>query len=1094
MMRCLFRILIATFIFATGATLASAQVPVSFYDYVRADLDWYTIETEHFQVHYHSHSAEVIPWTASEVARTAESIYKPITDLYEYEPSGRTSIIIRDFEDYSNGAAYFFDNMIVLWAPALNSPLRGFHKWIQNVVTHEFTHIVQVQKTLKSGRTRPFVYFQALGYEDVRRPDVLYGYPNVIVTYPIPAISNPAWLAEGTAQYQRANFDLDTWDSHRDMLLRTRVLAGRELTLAEMGGFYSHSSLERETVYNQGFAFTLYLANRFGEDVVRKISDELASWKTFNVERAIKAATGIEASIVYQDWIESLTEHYLQVQAQVGDSTDHARITSDGFFNFHPKLSPDGKRIAYLTNSTSSESATHLVVESLGDDEHGNILTSVSVDPGGSAVYRCALGHRLATAVSGSIDWSWDGSSIVFSKRMETAEGYLFADLHVVDIETEDVSRLTTNARAFDPAYSPDDSRIVFVHQSDGTTNLRILDVKTSEVSELTSFSPGTQVYEPSWSSADGGWIFFARADSISSDIYRIRPTGAELQRVVSGPSEDRSPAVSDDGRTVYYASDETGVFNIYSRDLETGRVNRVTNTVGGAFMPDARGSQLVYADYDWDGYDIAMTSAAPIVSENPALHIATPRAMEKTGLGARSGSAESIDITSNDYRPNFTSFSFYPVIRLDQYVTRERSRTVGRVDRRGRLETLARNTKVGLYVNSREILDELSFLGGLLVGPASRPAESFGDYVAPASLLKLERDLFVQFEYRKGIGFKRKRWAPQLSLELFNIRRNVENGLSIEEFSCTACFPPDTSFADISYNLWELNLSARSKLNRYTLAEASYRYSPYRVTTERFFSTEFQQTIPESSSRYFIGKALAFGIRTEVLQRHSDDDVLQSGLKINARYEYEIGSLLDQFDIEDGALVPVYERDKVHRLTLDSFYGQRLPGTPRGATHGIGIRARLSSVIGPTVDSFYNDYVGGLVGARGYPFYALGGNETAWGQISYTFPLLPDVARQLGFLYIDKLFLKAYADAALAWSGKIPALNTVRKDVGAELRIVTGSFYLLPSAIFVSGTYGIDEFEFEIDDTFVTPGGDETVTYGGSFQVHAGLLFSFDL
>ena len=238
-------------------TASIGQTPIAFYDYVRGDLDWRTIETEHFDVHYHTDDESSVPWTATEVARQAENIYGPITELYGHIPSGKTAIVIRDFEDYSNGAAYFFDNMIVIWAPALNSPLRGQHEWIKNVVTHEFTHIVQVQSTMKSSRQRPFVYFQLLDYEDVRRPDVLYGYPNVIVTYPIPSISNPAWFAEGTAQYQRDGFGYDTWDTHRDMLLRMRVLSGEILSLADMGGFYSHSSLERETVYNQGYAFTL---------------------------------------------------------------------------------------------------------------------------------------------------------------------------------------------------------------------------------------------------------------------------------------------------------------------------------------------------------------------------------------------------------------------------------------------------------------------------------------------------------------------------------------------------------------------------------------------------------------------------------------------------------------------------------------------------------------------------------------------------------------------------------------------------------------------------------------------------------------------
>ena len=170
----------------------------------------------------------------------------------------KVHIILKDYEDYSNGAAFFFDNKIEIWAPALNSSLRGAHDWMRNVITHEFTHIVQVQAAMKLPRAMPFGYLQVLDYENVRRPDVLYGYPNVLVSYPVVGLSNPAWLAEGTAQYQHDHAHYDQWDSHRDMLLRTRVLENKTLSLSELGSFYSKSSLMREGVYNYGFAFTLY--------------------------------------------------------------------------------------------------------------------------------------------------------------------------------------------------------------------------------------------------------------------------------------------------------------------------------------------------------------------------------------------------------------------------------------------------------------------------------------------------------------------------------------------------------------------------------------------------------------------------------------------------------------------------------------------------------------------------------------------------------------------------------------------------------------------------------------------------------------------
>jgi hypothetical protein len=191
---------------------------------------------------------------------------------------------------------------------------------------------------------------------------------------------------------------------------------------------------------------------------------------------------------------------------------------------------------------------------------------------------------------------------------------------------------------------------------------------------------------------------------------------------------------------------------------------------------------------------------------------------------------------------------------------------------------------------------------------------------------------------------------------------------------------------------------------------------------------------------------------------------------------------------------VPSYDRTAIHRFSLDAQLSARLPGTPFGGAHGWTVRTRLSGILGQEVDAFYNDYVGGLTGARGYPFYALGGNQVAWMQASYHFPILPKVRRQVGFAYVDKVYGRVFADGAVAWSGGWPGSDQIRRDAGGEIRVALGSFYLLPTAVFASATYGFDAFDFQLEDGFLTPDGRSTIRYGGEWQWHFGVLFDFDL
>ncbi|MDZ7692612.1 MAG: hypothetical protein U5K69_16035 [Balneolaceae bacterium] len=162
--RHIFVLLACTFLWLIPPQL-QAQLSPSNYGYPYHHLPWYTLESEHFLIHFqegNSRSAQV-------VSRIGEEVYPYITGLYDHKPDDKTSIVLNDREDYSNGAAYFFDNQIDIWIPALDSPLRGTHNWLRNVITHEFTHIVQLEAAMKRSRSLPAIYFQWLSYEDVRR-------------------------------------------------------------------------------------------------------------------------------------------------------------------------------------------------------------------------------------------------------------------------------------------------------------------------------------------------------------------------------------------------------------------------------------------------------------------------------------------------------------------------------------------------------------------------------------------------------------------------------------------------------------------------------------------------------------------------------------------------------------------------------------------------------------------------------------------------------------------------------------------------------------------------------------------------------------
>jgi Tol biopolymer transport system component len=1080
-------------------------------------LEWFTIEGEHFLVHFQEGNSR----SAKVTARIAEEIYQPIVDLYQHKPDQKVSIVLKDRDDYSNGAAYFFDNKIDIWLPALDSPLRGTHNWLRNVITHEFTHIVQIQKAMKKKRKFPVSYLQLLSYENVRRPDVLYGFPNGIATLPFASINVPAWLAEGTAQYQREGLAYETWDTHRDMILRTRILSDTYFDLQEMGTFSSKTSIERETVYNQGFAFVIYLVDTFGEEILREITSALSNKNIYDVADAIEIATGIPGNQVFENWILDRKKFYTQATKDLS-KTNSEYIEENGFFNFYPKVSPDGQTIAYLSNKGRDYSLASLYLKDKNGEKEIAQVSNQLFDE--HQQHALATEKPLITFITTSFSFSPDGKKIAYSVNKATKYGESYRDIFIYDIEKETHTKLTDGARIESPAWSPDGTKIVAIQYNKGTQNLVLIDIQNEEVNPISSFENGETLFTPSWS-PDGSLVYFSFAEKSNRSIKKIDIFSKKITSIVGDDFIDaRDPMISSDGQTLYFASDETGIFNIYKLNLLSDKQDQITNVLGGAFMPfkDKNGS-LYYSEYESDGYkikkflpstnEIEFGSYAPYYSKSD-LEMAdnaenfTPlndfddsdivafsdyeHAVADTGSYSFSLDSNSDNNTFSyrEYDDTFTNFSFFPIIRFDNYSKLNGNNgTLLKNGKFGKLgENLIRDVKPGLYFASRDVLDRLSIFGGAMIGVGSLPAESIGGFFKPNRLFELDRDLFLIAEYR-GLPFIKKSWSPTVSIELYNLRRNVKGGLQIEEFPCTSCAEKDTVNVDIAYQIWEANLFFRSKLSRRSLLELGIGYSPYRVETDNFYSNELQAFITGSSSEYFKGTTLSASYTVDYYEFTTDADIAPVGLKGYLRYQYQPGKLLEEYDIEDGSLIPIFKESKNHSTELHVRYGFKLP-----SGQAFQARARGFAYFNNPDDAFYTDYIGGFLGMRSYPYFALGGDRTAFSSISYFAPIARNITKKVGPYTLDKLYARIFLEAGNAWNSPFGTNQKLKTGIGTELRLAMNGYYLFPLKLFVSASYGFNEFQLTLPDEFVTGSGNNTVTYGRELLFHFGLTFDFEL
>jgi Tol biopolymer transport system component len=1110
-------VLLASMLLPTAAY--SQAIDPSLLIYPHNHLKWYTLESDHFQVHFQEGNDR----TARVVIRIAEEVYAPITDLYRHKPDSKVSIVLKDREDYSNGAAYFFDNKIDIWVPALDSPLRGTNNWLRNVITHEFVHIVQIQASMKRSRRLPGIYLQWLGYENVRRPDVLYGYPNAIVTYPIFSMNVPAWFAEGTAQFMRSDLRYDTWDAHRDMIMRTRVLNGSALSLDQMGTFSNKIAIEREVTYNSGFAFTRYLAHRFGEDVLFEISDALSRKGIHTISNAIGKVTGTNGYQVYDEWIVSLRDSYTSgIEGVRIDDND--LLEGSGFVNYFATPHPDGKRLFYLSNRGRDTYRASMYTTDI-DGQEKTLVYEPDIT-GADHVHTLSCGHSFEFKLrpdNSAFGIAPDGNSLVFSQVRLNKFGETYRDLHIMDlINTKKIRRITNQARLHEPSFSPDGSEIVAVYTSDGTQNIVMVSPASGKITSITEYSLGERVYRPIFS-PDGLWIYFSYADLGHRSIRRIHVETKQVEIILEDDNVDfRDQFLSTDGTTLYYAADRNSIFNIWKLDIHTREETQLTSVLGGAFMPAVTNSNiLLYSEYKWDGYKLAKinldavtdsfatTYRKPLytfdvvdsVESISMLNVFDDRTipfvtdMEWSGVDTSSVAivdrdlrGQSGNLSLKRYDDVFTSFSFYPAIRFDNYSKLNGTNTSlinqGRWVKFG--GNLWRDFKAGVYLTSRDVTDKFSIFGGALLGIGSLDSDGAGDFISPNRLVKLDRDMFLQVDYN-GLPFIKRHWSPTISLELTSIRRNVNNGLSIEEFPCISCLP-DTSYADIAYDIFEAAVYFRSKLRAYDYVELGASYSPYRVATSSFISREYQAEIAGSSSRYYIGSRFTAAYVMHMDLPHQHSDVAPIGLRGWFRYNFEPSKLLEKYSIDNGQLNPEYQNNQNHSIELYARYGFKV----KDQSLQVNL-AGLAQLRTPG-DDFFLNYYGGITGMRSYPFFALGGYRTVHSTVSWNIPMWRRIDRQLNRFTIDKVYTRVFTEVGNGWGNPMSNDEKLKTGLGAELRLGLVSNYMLPTKFFVSAAYGFNDITVKLPEQFITPTGASSVKYGREILLHFGLLFDFEM
>jgi hypothetical protein len=543
---------------------------------------WYTLTSPHFRVHFHAGLEPL----AQKVAAVAEGVFSRVTPSLGYVPTSRTEIVLTDDTEAANGLASPLPYPVILLyasAPDDMSSLGDYDDWVTELVTHEFTHIVQLSNTS--------------------------GVPGVLNTILGPTFApnqdQPHWIIEGLAVAMESEHTTAgrLRGTQFEMFLRTDVLAGTVPALDEIS--HARRSWPGGTLwYLYGSKFVGWIASIYGPDVYGAVATDYgAQIIPWGINRAIRRATSRTYEDLYAGFLADLGRRY-QAEAdgvRARGLREGRRVTAHGGFALAPRFLPAScgreRRVSYVRGDLDTVGGVYTVpLDGRPTDGRDELIARTS-------------GRSHA--------WGPD-CSLYFDGQLPSARRYSWNDLSRLPpgerspAGTENVrERLTTSRRARDVDVAADGRAVVYVTNDRGTTTLRIAELTAEHriafERRLTPSGRFEQVYTPRFS-PDGRRVAYG---TWTSGGHRdIRIVDVETGRVVElwrDRAIDQQPEWSPDGKTLYFTSDRTGIANVYAYELATGALAQVTNVLSGAYMPAVSpdGRTLVYVGYGPDGFDL---------------------------------------------------------------------------------------------------------------------------------------------------------------------------------------------------------------------------------------------------------------------------------------------------------------------------------------------------------------------------------------------------------------------------------------------------------------------------------------------------------
>ena len=553
------------------------------------------LKTEHFDIYHYPEEAAA----ARVASRMAERWHARLSRFFGHQLRGRQSVILYAASAHfrqtnaiegligegTGGVTEAMKRRIVL-------PMSGSLADTDHVLGHELVHAFQFDLTGSDPR-------EAM----TAAPDIL---------------QFPLWFAEGMAEY----LTLGPVDSQTAMWMRDAALREKLPHIKDLDD-------PKYFPYRWGHAFWAYIGAKYGDRTVASLLRSAANPRTDL--GGLARQLGTDPDTLTANWHQAIlksTSDALDEDAPITSAAFRliSLASSGGRYNLGPRISPDGKEVAFF-----SERSRFSVDLFVADAVTGKVLRKLSsnaTDPHFDSL------EFLNSAGA----WSPDGKVLAVAATHGGKPVIALLDAKSGSVKRE--IELPGLHDALNPVYAPDGQAIVFSGNKGGLMDLYRVPITGTGLEQLTD-DPYADL-EPAFS-PDGRTLVFV-TERFSTDLTTLVSGSLRLARLnlatkqvmpisafLSG--KHLSPHVTADGRAVTFIADPDGISNLYRIPIDGGPIVRLTAFSTGvagmtatspAFSTSARGERMVFNVFEDGGH------AVYVLEERETVQLVAPAANKR--------------------------------------------------------------------------------------------------------------------------------------------------------------------------------------------------------------------------------------------------------------------------------------------------------------------------------------------------------------------------------------------------------------------------------------------------------------------------------